>query len=85
LVLPVLFTCGKNSHELWQENTIVTQIITGTGHQHWLWVIYASLPPFAFLETGTVQPFSYLLYLLEEDFFFKNRKKLFLEIFSHQK
>jgi hypothetical protein len=34
-------------------------------------VFHASLPPFAVLETGTVQPVFYLLYLLEEDFFFK--------------
>jgi hypothetical protein len=29
------------------------------------------LATLAFLETGTVQPFFYLLYLLEEDLFFK--------------
>jgi hypothetical protein len=36
LVLPVLSTCDMNSHQQWQGNTTVTQIITGTAQEHWL-------------------------------------------------
>jgi hypothetical protein len=35
-VLPVLSTCDMNSHQQWQGNTIVTQVLTGTGQEHWL-------------------------------------------------